>query len=397
MRIEAIELHNFRAFKNARMINIPRFCVLVGANGSGKSTLFQVFGFLKNAMKDNVSVALTKLGGRKGFREVRSRDCDGPIEITLQFRIREENSPLTTYYLAIDENEQGQPFVAREILRYRRGSYGAPWHFLDMQNGRGTAVTNELEEVKDVNQLKREEQILKGADILAIKGLAQFERFPAVRALGDLIENWHVSDFHIAQARTEPDASYAPHLSTDAANLAAVAEYMYNNHRAIFDRILEKLQQRVPGIVRVKPKITDEGKVLLRFGDTAFKEPFLSRHVSDGTVRMFAYLMLLHDPHPHPLLCVEEPENQLYPKLLHELAEEFRNYAYRGQQVFVSTHSPDFLDAVQLDELFWLVKNEGYTEICRAVENTTVKEMMEEGDRLGRLWLMEYFTGVDPR
>jgi hypothetical protein len=46
MKLESIRLKNFRAFRNAEMRAIPRFCVLVGANGSGKSTLFSVFGFL---------------------------------------------------------------------------------------------------------------------------------------------------------------------------------------------------------------------------------------------------------------------------------------------------------------------------------------------------------------
>ena len=65
-------------------------------------------------------------------------------------------------------------------------------------------------------------------------------------------------------------------------------------------------------------------------------DPFIDRYVSDGTMKMFAYLVLLHDPAPHQFLCIEEPENQLYPTLLHELAEEFRDYAQRGGQVFVS-------------------------------------------------------------
>ena len=56
------------------------------------------------------------------------------------------------------------------------------------------------------------------------------------------------------------------------------------------------------------------------------------RQVSDGTIKMFAYLVLLNDPKPYPLLAVEEPENQLYPELLPELAEEFRDYARRGGQ-----------------------------------------------------------------
>lgn len=62
-------------------------------------------------------------------------------------------------------------------------------------------------------------------------------------------------------------------------------------------------------------------------------------------------------------LCVEEPENQLYPQLMTELAEEFRRYANRGGQVFVTTHSPDFLNALELEEVCWLVKQKGCTEI----------------------------------
>ncbi len=55
---------------------------------------------------------------------------------------------------------------------------------------------------------------------------------------------------------------------------------------------------------------------LLRFQDGTFKDPFIARYVSDGTIKMVAYLVLLHDPNPHPFLCIEEPENQLSPKLI---------------------------------------------------------------------------------
>jgi predicted ATPase len=267
---------------------------------------------------------------------------------------------------------------------------------LDFSLGKGTAVTNEVDKVEDEQSLQREEQTLKSKDILAIKGLAQFERFPAVVALGELIENWHVSDFHISKARPEPEFAHAEHLSTDGDNLALVIQYMYQKHRAVFDKVLRKLERRIPGLSNVEAKTTEEGRVLLRFQDGSFQDPFLARHVSDGTIKMLAYLVLLHDPQPHPLLCVEEPENQLYPSLLAELAEEFREYANRGGQVFVSTHSPDFLNSARLEEVFWLVKINGYTEVRRALDDAQISAYANDGDLLGYLWKEGLFQGADP-
>ncbi len=141
---------------------------------------------------------------------------------------------------------------------------------------------------------------------------------------------------------------------------------------------------------QIETKITEEGKVLLKFQDGAFTEPFLARFVSDGTIKMLSYLVLLYDPKPHPLLCVEEPENQLYNTLLTELAEEFRLYSTRGGQVFVSSHSPDFLNALKLEEVFWLSKKDGSTKILRASEDEQIKQYVKMGDKLGALWRQDF-------
>ncbi len=398
MRIESIRLKNFRAFRDVELRDLPAFCVLVGANATGKSTFFSVFSFLRDAMSTNVTAALGRLGGSRGFHEVRSRGTDGPIEVELKIRadLGRAQPIRITYSLTITE-EGGRPLVQREVLKYRRGSGGKPWHFLDFSRGTGEAVTNELESVTDETQLQRETQTLRSPDILAIKGLAQFERFPAAVALGTLIENWHLSDFHINRARPDQEVGYAEHLTREGENLSLVVEYLHKQHPGVFAEVLARLARRVPGITSVESKITEEGRVLLKFQDGAFEDPFLARYVSDGTIKMLAYLVLLLDPKPHPLLCVEEPENQLYPGLLSELAEEFRSYATRGGQVFVSTHSPDFLNAVELDEAFWLVKRGGYTEVRRARDDEQIAAYVAEGDKLGYLWKQGLFEGADPK
>ena len=245
--------------------------------------------------------------------------------------------------------------------------------------------------------LSRAEYALDDPSILAIKGLGQFREFRVVSELRSLIESWHISDFHIAEARPSAEAGYAEHLSTRGDNVAQVAQYLYENHRERFERVLEAMRLRVPGVSDVEAKPTEDGRLVLRFQDGSFKDPFIARYVSDGTIKMFAYLVLLYDPAPHPLLAVEEPENQLYPDLLRELVEEFRDYARRGGQVFVSTHSPDFLNGATLDEIFWLVKEEGFTTVRRGSDNELLKALVKEGDLPGAIWRQGLFTGAAPQ
>jgi predicted ATPase len=398
MKIESVKLKNFKAFQNVEITDIPNFCVIVGANGVGKTTFFDVFGFLKDCLTYNITKALQKRGG---FKEVVSRNHEREtIEIELRYRSNiNKRERLVTYILEID-NEKKYPRIKREILCYRRGVQGQPFHFLNFKYGKGFAIINEESIDKTDAKVKpnRENQSLD-EDILAIKGVSQFKRFIAANEFRQMIENWHVSDFHIEAARGSKDiiGGDSEHLSISGDNLQLVANEIYTKDKGKFKKILEKMKRRVPGIGDIVPESTNDGRLLLKFKDGSFKDPFIDKYVSDGTMKMFAYLVLLHDNNPHPLLCIEEPENQLYPSLMEELAEEFRDYSRRGEQVFVSTHSPDFLNALELDEVIWLIKKNGYTEIRKAKENKQIAAYMNAGDKMGYLWRSKFFDDVDPK
>lgn len=397
MKIEKIRLKNFKVFQDVTIENIPAFCVIVGANGAGKTTLFDVFGFLKDCLTYNVTRALQARGG---FQEVVSRGHENEsIELEIQYRLPLTGKErLVTYLVEIGLHNK-RPAVVREVLRYKRGAYGSPYQFLKFAYGKGEAVTNEEDFSKTDEELNREEQDLGAVDILAIKGLGQFQKFKAANALRQMIESWHVSDFHIDAARGAKEAvGEYEHLSASGDNLQQVALNLFENHRDVYERILEAMRQRVPGVNQITTQDTVDGRLVLQFGNGIFKDPFIDRFVSDGTLKMFAYLVLLHDPRPHPFLCVEEPENQLYPRLLPELAEEFRTYSRKGGQVMVSTHSPDFLNATEVGEVFWLEKSEdGFSKVCRAADDAQVVAYMEEGDKMGYLWNQGLFGKADPQ
>ena len=332
MKIEKIRIKNFKVYQDTEIRDLPNMCVFLGANGAGKSTLFEVFGFLSDALKSNVRTALNKRGG---YKEVYSRNGVGDIEIEIKFRnpdVEGKKQPLITYELCVCLGENNMPVVSKEVLSYRRGNRGRPYRFLEFTYGKGNAIVNEseFESAKQEFKEQREEQTLDSPDILAIKGLGQFQKFNAISSFRRLLENWYVSNFQIQAAQNIEDTGLSEHLSTTGDNLAQVTKYIYENFPETFQKILDKMKERVPGIDKVEAKETIDGRIVLQFSDGSFKDPFISRFVSDGTIKMFAYLVLLNDPKPHPLLCIEEPENYLHPELLIELAEEFRDYANRG-------------------------------------------------------------------
>lgn len=398
MIIEEIRIQNFKALKDVHLKNLPTMAVFVGKNGTGKTTLFHVFSFLKACLAGNVRMALQKEGGLRGFQEVITRGVSLTEKIVIELKFRMEIAGvnrLVTYLLEIGLHES-KPVVTREILRYKRARYGSPFHFIDFSMGQGNAVSNEEDFTKADEDLTREPQSIS-PDSLAISGLGQLERFKAAKAFRDLISNWHISDFHIGDARGKKVQEEGIHLSSSGDNLPSVAYRLHEEEPEIFNKVLEKMRQRVPGIRDIKTDVGADGSLLVRYSDGAFKDPFLDHNVSDGTIKMFAYMILLHDPIPHKILCVEEPENQLYPELMVLLAEEFQSYARRGGQVFISTHSPDFLNAISAESLYVLEKREGVTKIYRVADDPLVSDLLRQGDHAGYLWNQGMFKGIAER
>lgn len=161
-----------------------------------------------------------------------------------------------------------------------------------------------------------------------------------------------------------------------------------------FRSILERISKKIPGVDKIDVIRTDDDRLLLRFNDKGFADPFYAQQMSDGTLKVFAYLLMLEDSDPPPFLCVEEPENGLYHKLLEALAREFRAHAVSGRpgsQVFVTTHQPYFVDALEPDEV-WVVEKgaDGCSKVTRASNDPVVAAMVAEGLPLGGLWYSDY-------
>lgn len=370
MRINSISIKNYRAFKDTQITNIPGLCVLIGANGTGKSTFFDVFGFIKDSMTENVNKAVRLRGG---FKELLSRNSTN--NISFEFCFADDIFSLK-YYIEIT-NEADHGIVNTESIT-KIDNLGNPTNIMSLSKGVGTIHIESTNEDINVH--------LNDSDILGLRAFSQINIYETVSKIASFINDWHLSDIRINSVRTINEYGYAENLSTSGDNLSLVANYLYEKQKDIFNSILDKIKYQIPGIDGISSKITEEGRVLLKFTDGAFRDPFNSKYVSDGTLKLFAYLVLLNEVKHHSILCIEEPENQLYPKILMELAEEFREYSQRGGQVFISTHSPDFLNALEIEEVYYLNKTNGYTDIERIADIELISNLIADGDKIGYLW-----------
>jgi predicted ATPase len=389
MRIERLYVKNYRALRELELADLTPMTVLLGPNGSGKSTVFDVFSFLSECIVDDLPRALDRRGQ---LRELRTRGSTGPIVFELECR-QHPAGALATYHLAIDEAD-GHPFVAAEWVKWQEaGSGKARSHrILSFENGGGWVVQGGRLERDDDKQRFH----LGDDDILAVGALGSFRSYPRIAALRRFMTSWYVSHLSAADARAQPEPGVHEHLSKTGDNLANVIQFLEQRHPKVLARILETLRRRIPRLESVHSEETSDRKLSLLLKDAPFADPILARFASDGTLTMLSYLVVLHDPDPPPLIGIEEPENYLHPRLLPELGEECRGATERSQ-LFVTTHSPFFLDAVQAPEVRILHRDEhGFTRATRASDIRGIPEFLANGATLGKLWLEGHFGVGDP-
>jgi len=428
--IEGIRIQNFRALRDVtlgrlwnqqKLAPLSPMTAVIGRNGAGKSSLFDAFGFLADCLKSGVEEACDSRG-RGGFERIRSKQQTGPIEFEIYYKQEKGARPIT-YELAIDVDRHSRPYVLRERLRQRRQGQkrGWPFSFLMLQKGQGLAwkgtteakeFDEEVEQMDIPRQLRFVLENLTEAETaetekielddtrrLGIATLGSLKQHPRIAAFRRFIEGWYLSYFTPDAARSLPLAGPQRRLSVHGDNLGNVVQFMEREHPRQFQSILRKIASRIPGIKSIDTEPTKDGRLLLRFNDRAFKDPFYAQQMSDGTLKMFAYLLLLEDPTPPPFLCIEEPENGLYHRLLETLAVEFRRHATGrkgGSQVFVTTHQPYFVDALRPEEVWILQKGEdGFAEARRASEDPVVVSMVKQGLPLGSLWYSQYLDNSD--
>ncbi|WP_025772086.1 AAA family ATPase [Thioalkalivibrio sp. HK1] len=382
-RIDSIKIENYRSLKKIELENLTPLTVLIGPNGSGKSTIFDALEFLSECFLFSLRHAWDKRGRA---RELKTRGQHEAIKFEIKYR-EKPRTPLITYHLEIDEEDRGL-IVIREWIGWRRKPRGRIFHFLDCKDGEGSIIGGEIpDEIDDSLPIK-----FHHPDTIAVNTLGTMSDHPRVAALREFILDWYLSCLSIENTRNQPEAGSQKRLSKDGSNLADVIQHLKEQHPERLDRIFSIMRHSIPHLERANADMMTDGRLPLQIKDTPFEHPISAKHASNGTLKMLAYLTLLHDPTPPRFIGIEEPENCLYPHLMYRLGEEFRS-ASENSQMLITTHSPFLLDAMKPEEVRLVHRDpQGFTKVVPVKDIKDIEVFFENGAPLGNLWTEGYLS-----
>jgi len=405
-RLLGIRVKNFRTLADFRLGQVeyakgdplPGLVCLIGPNGSGKSSVLDAFGFVADCLLEGVEAACDK-PARGGIDRLRTQAATGAMEFEIFFDADDPGRPIV-YELCVDV-VGGVPSVVKETLRQRQKgeTKGKPYYFLKLDKGIGKVWAGQA-----VNKPgSKDDQRVKLAELdkLGIASLGNLSEHPRIVALRSYIEQWYLSYFVPEAARILPAAGAQRWLDRTGSNIGNVLQYYQRQHPAEFKAILARLAKAIPGLKQITTAVSDDKRLLLRFNEEGYQDPFYQQSMSDGTLKMLAYAVLLEDPSPRPFIGIEEPENGLYVRLVERLAQQFASRTEspkHSTQILVTTHSPYFVDALRPDQV-WLVKKDGHghASALRASDVEEIRALSAEGIPLGSLWYSNHFDDGAPQ
>lgn len=404
--LEGIRIQNYRSLRDVTMGKtyedtapdaLPRLMAVIGANGAGKSTLLDALAFIGDCLSDGVETACDR-AHRGGFERMRSSGVDEPLKFEIRYRESKLDRPIS-YSLHIGQDKRGRVCVVYERLRQRRkgSSNGQPYSFLELTHGDGFAWSGE--EQVGFEGAERTAVRMSDRQVLGIATLGTLKDHPRISKFRAFLSGWYLSYFVPELARQQPMSGVDPHLNRRGDNLAKYLQFIERENPTGFRAALDLIAQKLPGVESIKSARTQDGRLLLEFSAEGFAAPFYQQDMSDGSLKLLAYMLLMEDPEPAPLIGIEEPENGLHHQLLSLLAQEFQGLAMRpkGPQVLVTTHSPHFVDALTPHEVWILDKaHDGFSRLTRASDIKSVTALFDTGIPMGSLWFSDHFGIGNP-
>ena len=369
-KITKIHIKNFLSLKDVE-IELNKLNVLIGPNASGKSNIIRALELLANHAKYGIPT----LPGYREFKEI-AHNFDETTTITIEVEtiIGDHNIKYSLNLRADDYIEQA--WIDDKIALEATGRGRAR-----ILSQSGIMIEQPPRDIPPRLQLLRQsvyESLLMRTPSNAIKEL---------HILAQALKTISTYSFIPERIRARSSISAEPRLGRHGENLARTLLHLYLEDRKTFTTIEETLKSLIPEVEEIIPHLEGtEVEIWLKIKD--IKEPLRPANISDGTLRILAYITALYSG--KQLVALEEPENCIHPHLLETMIDLARK---SPSQVIITTHSPYLLDHIQPNEVHIVEKPKTETivkKLTKIEEIKAVKKFLEEGGTLGEAW----YTGL---
>ncbi|HLG13298.1 MAG TPA: AAA family ATPase [Blastocatellia bacterium] len=337
--IESVEFKNFKALRDAKL-PLGRFTLIVGPNGSGKSTVFQALKSLQPQLLSFHQIVSAELRG----------SADAIVEVVVSWGPPYDGMVIFEWNLAGRIGPTISVDYARRLIRDPHASV--------VDGGYFTTVLQRIAVYSlDAEKLAQQAMVREGVE------------------LGERGED-----------------------------LPAVLDRLSDQEPERFEALNAELGRCLPEYDRILFEATNSPgtkAILLRTRDGGHRIP--AADVSQGTLLTLALLTIAYQPHPPSVVCLEEPDRGIHPRLLAEIRDAMYRLSHPESfgedrepvQVIATTHSPYLLDLYRdhPEEVVIAEKLEGGVRFERLSDYPHVDEILQDA-RLGDVWYTGILGGV---
>jgi predicted ATPase len=409
MTIAAIKTSNYKNLYFEQPLEFDRLGILIGPNGSGKSNFTAILEFLKNCIigtsDDSQSVsqfenAAAVLGGARML----DKTIGFPAKVSLEYCF----SPISdiTKGLSLDldlfiGSKDSKVTIARETLSDSLLIKSDPFYYYkchDIQTGEGVVSIylkggkTHFEPIYNIPT-----NVLGLSIIYHLLENSKYspEKTPVYRISRQLIEyvkRWYFYNANVMNLATirnsEPKIGPSDiYLSPTGHNLALVIDNLIQTNIDFEENLNDAMKSIMPVTRRIRPIRIGLTSLNLEWHFHGISDPFYLNELSDGTVRMLCWAVILLSPSLPSLLVIDEPELGIHVSWMPVLAEWIKRASKRSQ-VIICTHSPDLLDNFTdcPQNVFCFSSTNKNHFWPKSLSESSLENKLEEGWKLGDLY-----------
>ncbi len=386
----SLTVKNFKSIEHAQLRFGPLTCI-IGRNGAGKSNLFDAIHFLslladRDIHRASIEVRRASDGSHSPLDLVHGRDRTRRIELAADMIVPSkvaddfgiEVAPSTTLlsYRVVLRYDEGSDrlLVDQEHLSHAKlGDYGEFVTFPSSSAFRGSVAigsrrggplisTSEDRIMLHGDGGSRGRPAPVGTSPLTVVGGTNTADYPTVLAAKREMTSWRLLHLEPSSMRSPDARSARPHVSASGGHLAATLYALAAARPEAAIEVANRLRELNSDVIELEA-IPDEPRhqVVLRARVRGVENWLFGRSLSDGTLRYVALALMLVDVDDRGVLCVEEPENGMYPARIPDLIRLLRDYAVDTEepvdddnplrQIILNTHSPEVARQIPFGDL----------------------------------------------